>query len=39
MTAVRTRFLTSRAAARHMIPQGSGVIPFFGGYGDPVPDY
>ena len=28
MTAVRTQFLTSRAAARHMIPQGSGVILF-----------
>jgi 3-oxoacyl-[acyl-carrier protein] reductase len=39
MNAVRTQFLTSRAAARHMIPQGSGVILFFGGYGDPVPDY
>jgi 3-oxoacyl-[acyl-carrier protein] reductase len=39
MTAVRTQFLTSRAAARHMIPQGSGVILFFGGYGDPVRDY
>jgi 3-oxoacyl-[acyl-carrier protein] reductase len=39
MTAVRTQFLTSRAAARHMIRQGSGVILFFGGYGDPVPDY
>ena len=38
MSAVRTQFLTSRAA-RHMIPQGSGVILFFGGYGDPVPDY
>jgi 3-oxoacyl-[acyl-carrier protein] reductase len=35
MTAVRTQFLTSRAAARHMIRQGSGVILFFGGYGDP----
>jgi hypothetical protein len=22
-----------------MISQGSGVIVFFGGYGDPVPDY
>jgi 3-oxoacyl-[acyl-carrier protein] reductase len=31
MTAVRTQFLTSRAAARHMISQGSGVILFFGG--------
>jgi 3-oxoacyl-[acyl-carrier protein] reductase len=39
MTAVRTQFLTSRTAARHMIFQGSGVILFFGGYGDPVPDY
>src|SRR5215213_341679 len=38
MTAVRTQFLTSRAAARHMISQGSGVILFFGGYGDPAPD-
>jgi 3-oxoacyl-[acyl-carrier protein] reductase len=39
MTAVRTQFLTSRAAVRHMISQGFGVILFFGGYGDPVPDY
>ena len=39
MTAVRTQFLTSRTAARHMISQGSGVILFFGGYGDPLPDY
>ena len=39
MTAVRTQFLTSKAAARHMIRQGSGVILFFGGYGDPLPDY
>jgi len=38
-TAVRTSFLTSRAAARHMIRQGSGVILFFGGEGDPVPGY
>src|SRR5215218_10360236 len=29
-TAVRTQFLTSRAAARHMISQGSGVILTFG---------
>jgi 3-oxoacyl-[acyl-carrier protein] reductase len=28
-TAVRTQFLTSRAAARHMIGQGSGVILFY----------
>jgi 3-oxoacyl-[acyl-carrier protein] reductase len=36
-TAVRTMFLTSRAAVRHMIRQRSGVILMFGGYGDPVP--
>ena len=34
---VRTTFLTSRAAARHMIPRGSGVILAFGGCGDPLP--
>ena len=39
ITAVRTMFLTSRAAARHMIRQGSGVIMAFGGYGDPLPGY
>jgi 3-oxoacyl-[acyl-carrier protein] reductase len=38
-TAVRTTFLTSRAAARHMIKQGSGVILVFGGSGDPLRDY
>ena len=38
-TAVRTMFLTSRAAARHMIRQGSGVILVFGGSGDPLRDY
>ena len=37
--AVRTTFLTSRAAARHMITQGSGVILAFGGYGDPMRGY
>lgn len=36
-TGVRTQFLTTRAAARHMITQGSGVILCFGGTGDPVP--
>jgi NAD(P)-dependent dehydrogenase (short-subunit alcohol dehydrogenase family) len=36
-TAVRTTFLTSRAASRHMIKQQSGVILMFGGYGDPMP--
>ncbi|MGH8984703.1 MAG: SDR family NAD(P)-dependent oxidoreductase [Acidimicrobiia bacterium] len=39
VTAVRTMFLTSRAAARHMIRQGSGVIMVFGGSGDPLPGY
>ena len=36
-TTLRTTFLTSRAAAHHMIRQRSGVILMFGGYGDPVP--
>jgi 3-oxoacyl-[acyl-carrier protein] reductase len=39
VTAVRTTFLTSRAAARHMIRQGSGVILVFGGSGDPLRGY
>jgi 3-oxoacyl-[acyl-carrier protein] reductase len=41
MTAVRAQFLTSRAAARHMIRQGSGVILMFGGDGgrNPMRDY
>lgn len=38
-TAVRTNFLTAKAAARHMIRQGSGAILFFGGSGDPIRDY
>jgi 3-oxoacyl-[acyl-carrier protein] reductase len=40
-TALRSQFLTSRAAARHMIRQGSGVIMFFGGDGgrEPIRDY
>ena len=37
VTAVRTMFLTTRAAARHMMRQRSGVILMFGGYGDPLP--
>lgn len=39
--AVRTTFLTARAAARHMIGQRSGVILTFGGGGgrDPIRDY
>ena len=38
-TMVTTQFLTARAAARHMIPRGSGVILAFGGSGDPMRDY
>jgi NAD(P)-dependent dehydrogenase (short-subunit alcohol dehydrogenase family) len=34
----RAMFITSRAAARHMMRQGSGVILAFGGYGDPWPN-
>ena len=37
--AVRSNFLTSAAAARHMKRQGDGVILFFGGHGDPMRDY
>jgi 3-oxoacyl-[acyl-carrier protein] reductase len=37
LTAVRTTFLTARAAARHMMRQRSGVILLFGGYGPPTP--
>jgi 3-oxoacyl-[acyl-carrier protein] reductase len=39
ITAATSTFLTSRAAARHMIPRGSGVILTFGGSGDPMRDY
>jgi 3-oxoacyl-[acyl-carrier protein] reductase len=41
VNAIGTQFLTSRAAARHMIRQGSGVILTFGGEGgrDPIRDY
>lgn len=38
-TAVRTTFITMRAAARHMIGQGGGVILLFGGEGDPPRGY
>jgi 3-oxoacyl-[acyl-carrier protein] reductase len=38
-TAVRTTFVTARAAARHMIPRGSGVIMAVGGEGDPLRNY
>ena len=36
-TTLRAAFLTSQAAARHMIRQRSGVVLMFGGYGDPQP--
>jgi 3-oxoacyl-[acyl-carrier protein] reductase len=39
VTALRTMFITTRAAARHMIHQSSGVILVFGGYGDPPRGY
>jgi 3-oxoacyl-[acyl-carrier protein] reductase len=39
VTAVTTTFLTTRAAARHMIRQGSGVILAFGGSGNPMRDH
>ncbi len=38
-TAVRTQFLTARAAARHMVKQRSGVLLFFGGAGEPVREF
>jgi NAD(P)-dependent dehydrogenase (short-subunit alcohol dehydrogenase family) len=38
-TAVRTTFITARAAARHMIRQRSGVLLAFGGEGDPPRGY
>ncbi len=34
--AMRTQFLTTRAAARHMVKRGSGVILYFGGGGPQV---
>ncbi|MGH2584342.1 MAG: SDR family NAD(P)-dependent oxidoreductase [Dehalococcoidia bacterium] len=37
VTAMRTQFLTGRAAARHMIKRGSGVILAFGGSGATMP--
>jgi NAD(P)-dependent dehydrogenase (short-subunit alcohol dehydrogenase family) len=39
VTATRTMFITTRAAARHMVRQRSGVILVFGGYGDPPRGY
>jgi 3-oxoacyl-[acyl-carrier protein] reductase len=38
-TAVRTTFLTTRTAARHMTRQRAGAILAFGGSGDPMRDY
>jgi 3-oxoacyl-[acyl-carrier protein] reductase len=38
-TAVRTNFLTVKAAVPHMVRGGGGAVLFFGGAGDPVPDY
>jgi 3-oxoacyl-[acyl-carrier protein] reductase len=37
MNAMRTQFLTTRAAARHMVKRGSGVILHFGGDGPQTP--
>ena len=39
VTAVSTTFLTARAAARHMIRRGAGVILVFGGSGPPLRGY
>jgi 3-oxoacyl-[acyl-carrier protein] reductase len=38
-TAVRTNFLTVKAAVPHMVRGGGGAVLFFGGAGDPVPNY
>jgi enoyl-[acyl-carrier-protein] reductase (NADH) len=38
-TAVRSNFLTVNAAVPHMRRAGGGVVLFFGGSGDPVPNY
>jgi 3-oxoacyl-[acyl-carrier protein] reductase len=39
VTAVRTNFLTARAAARDMVKRKTGVVLFFGGAGDPVREF
>lgn len=41
LNAIRTQFFTARAAARHMVHQGSGVILMFGGTGgrDPLREF
>lgn len=36
---VRSKFITSRAAGRHMVRQGGGVLLFFGGAGEPPRDF
>jgi 3-oxoacyl-[acyl-carrier protein] reductase len=38
-TAVRSNFITVNAAVPHMVRGGGGAVLFFGGEGDPVPDY
>jgi NAD(P)-dependent dehydrogenase (short-subunit alcohol dehydrogenase family) len=38
-TATRTNFLTVKAAVPHMVRGGGGAVLFFGGSGDPVPNY
>ena len=38
-TAVRTNFLTVKAAVPQMVRGGGGTVLFFGGSGDPVPNY
>jgi len=37
--AVRSNFLTVKAAVPHMVRGGGGAVLFFGGAGDPVPNY
>lgn len=39
VTALRSTFITARAAARHMMRRRSGVVLMFGGYGDPPRGY
>jgi enoyl-[acyl-carrier-protein] reductase (NADH) len=37
--ALRSNFLTVKAAVPHMVRGGGGAVLFFGGSGDPVPNY
>ena len=39
VSGLRTNFITTRAAARRMIRQGSGVVLFFGGDGEPIKEF